>query len=219
MMNLRALLIIIVGSGAAITATAAGCSSEQPGGAGTSGVSSGSSSGTSSGSSGSSGTSGGEGGADGGSSGTDASSFGPEACNNAKQLGEEVAEVASPGAVPAPLGGTIQTGVYQLTEFRVYGELLADGGESEVERLTGVTAKKTLYVAGNLVTLISATSPPNQTLPPDQTTAFVFTVNGTSLATGGVCPDKGTKTIGFSAIGGGLALYPDGKHRELYLKQ
>lgn len=213
MMNLRALVIVIVGSSASITATAAGCSSEQPGG-GSSGISSsGSSSGTSSG------TSGGEAGADGGSSGQDANAFGSEACNNAKQLGEEVAEIASPGPVPAALGGSVQTGVYQLTEFRVYGELLADGGESEVERLTGVTAKKTLYVAGNLVTLIGSTSPPNQTLPPDQTTAFVFTANGTSLATGGVCPDKGTKTMGFSAIGGGLALYPDGKHRELYLKQ
>jgi len=137
-------------------------------------------------------------------------------------MGEETPELRKPGGAPPPLGGPIDPGIYVLTEVDFYEGGMSSGTSEEPPSIlqTGVKAKKTLYVAGNLMRVVGARSAPNAALPNDTTEAWTFGPNGLKLDTKSVCPQAGTvKAIPYSAVGPALSLFVDDTHREVYMKR
>lgn len=177
------------------------------------------------------GSAGGTSGSSGASSGTTASSStsgtvsqrGPETCEGALQLAEEIPEIRKTSATPQPLGGVIEPGIYVLSEVYSYEGGPPPSGEDEPApniAHTGVKTKKTLYVAGNLMRVVGARSAPSAALPPDTTEAWTFGPNGLNLDTKTVCPQSGTlKSMPYSAVGPALSLFVDASHREVYMKR
>lgn len=157
----------------------------------------------------------GEGGVDGGDA--QAGEAGANLCSSAVQQGATVDELNIGDTAPPPLGGTIAPGTYVLSELDEYGPAPAEAG---TDPSTGFVGRSTLVVAGNTISIIGARGMKTATLPPDTVIGETFVIAGTSLQTTSVCPTAGTqKAIPYSAVGGGLALFVDTKHRELYAKQ
>ncbi len=161
-------------------------------------------------------SSGGPGGLDGGRPADSAAGDSAITCEPASQKGAPIAEVLLDGAPPTPLGGTLLPGTYVLTELDFYATTPDGGGNGT----TDLRARATIVVAGNLMSMIASRGPKTSALPADTATGATFTIAGTSLLATAVCPSAGPqKTIPFSAVGGGLALIIDAKHRELYTKE
>lgn len=167
---------------------------------------------------------GGGGGDDGGSGGSDGSADGGavDLCKSATQQGEATQELRLAGNAPPPLGGALADGTYVLTEMTAYGANAPadDAGEGGgTTGLTGVVARSTIIVQGTSLVMITGRG--TQAAPPttDTVTGATFVVNGTSLETTSTCPTRGTvKSVPFSAVGGGIALFVDATHRELYTR-
>jgi hypothetical protein len=121
-----------------------------------------------------------------------------------------VEEVVRPDTLPPPLGGAITPGTYVLNELNRYGG--SDAGPA-------VAARATLYVTANTMTWIESRGPANA-LPNDQTRGGTFTAAGTTISLELACPQAGVATtIGYSAVGAGLALNVSATSREVYVKQ
>ncbi len=84
---------------------------------------------------------------------------------------------------------------------------------------TGNSARATIDVTGTTLAM-TASRGSTAALPADTTSASTYTVEGTALRTTSVCPGAGAqRTIAFSAVGGGLAIFTDASHREVYSRK
>lgn len=158
--------------------------------------------------------------ADGGSNDATADADAGNLCAGITQEGDPADEIALSGSAPPPLGGVIADGTYILTELTAYGQQTSNDAGEGTTGLTGVVARATVVFAGGTLKKIEARG--TKAVPPtsDAVTGASFVVNGTSLQTTSVCPTAGTtKSIPFSAVGGGVALFVDATHRELYTKK
>ena len=173
----------------------------------------------------SSGVSGGGGSSGDSSAGNDGGGLegGVALCGAVPQESAIVAELQVFGSAPPALGGALTPGTYVLTEAAAYlsrqGDA-GDGGEANGSGgPTGNSARATIVVTGTtLVTTASRGSA--ATLPADTTSASTYTVEGTTLRTTSVCPSAGAqRTVAFSAVGGGLAIFTDASHREVYSRK
>jgi hypothetical protein len=144
-------------------------------------------------------------------------------CDSPTQQGGVIAEQRIVGAPPPPLGGAITPGTYTLAEADAYGPSqpldAGDSGETSGGGLTGVSGRATLVVTASTIRSFGSRGP-SASLPADAVSGSSYTIVGTSLATTAACPTAGAqKTIPFSSVGGGLALFVDASHRELYARR
>lgn len=175
----------------------------------------------------SSSSSGGEGGlvGEGGSDGA-VGDGGVISCIASGTSSDPIQELTLRGAPPAALGGTLVPGTYVLSELSAYDQSPLDGGDGGEETpgstLSGFTGRGRIVVTANGIAITGARGPTSSPIPADTVTAYTFVVAGTALDTTQVCPTSASgtkKTIPFSAVGTGLAIFPDANHRELYTKQ
>ncbi len=139
-------------------------------------------------------------------------------CDDVKQIGDVVGEIALVNK-PAPLGGALASGTYKLTEIDVYIQAQPSDAGLPVGGSTGNAARGTLYIEGEFLRLTTARGKEGADLPQDSVEAFKVRVDGTKLVLTPLCPSSGPdKSIEFSAVGGGLALFVEDR-RELYTKQ
>lgn len=147
----------------------------------------------------------------------------PDLCMGLTRGGDAVPEIEVRGNSPPPLGGTIAPGTYDLRELTAYAGDAADGTDPEdvpSSRLTGKAAQITVLVTDNSLRFVEARGAMTEqvaTLAPETTRATLYRVEASSLVMTAVCPATAAPSpVSFSAVGTGLAIFPDGKHRELY---
>ncbi len=160
-------------------------------------------------------------------SGFDAASITPrpDLCEGLSRGGSLVPEIGFLGPGPPPLGGTVVAGTYDLSELDLYDDpglpdAGQDGGEgSPNTRLTGQAAQITIVVSEFAIRTVEARGGAGG-LPPERTRAVLYRVDRTSLVMTEVCPSTALPvSVSFSAVGGGLAIFTDPKHRELYVRR
>ncbi len=141
-------------------------------------------------------------------------------CAPLAQLGSPVSEIRIAGAPPEPLGGTITPGTYVLTEADAYAEVAdgGDAGETTAGGTSGTNLRATIIVTATSIRRVGARSN-GATLPPDTITAYTYVVDGAALRATPHCPAATAMTMPYSAVGGALAIFVDGSHRELYAPQ
>ncbi len=173
----------------------------------------------------SSGVSGGGGSSGGGGAGNGGGrpDGGAALCDAVPQEGANVAELQVLGSAPPALGGALRPGTYVLTEAAAYlsrQEDAGDGGEANGSGgPTGNSARATIVVTGTTLAM-TASRGSTAALPADTMSVSTYTVEGTALRTTSVCPGAGAqRTIAFSAVGGGLAIFTDASHREVYSRK
>lgn len=143
----------------------------------------------------------------------------PPTCGVAEHTSpDEVDELALNGEPPPPLGGAIAPGTYILSEMNAYlGDAPADddgpGGGP-----TGVSGRGTIVVDGDVMRVLrSRVSDGGEASA--EGGSFTFEIVGTSLRRTKTCPEaSGSDELAFSAVGAGLALFVDARHRELYVR-
>jgi hypothetical protein len=148
----------------------------------------------------------------------------PDLCDGLMLGGNPIAETSLAGGPPPPLGGKVIPGTYDLEELDVYAAARAgDGGgdSTPVPPPTGRVAQATIVVTEFAVRTIEAHgSSMDAGLPPETARAVLYRVDGTSLVVTAVCPTtEQPRSVPFSAVGGGLALFVDDTHRELYVRR
>lgn len=149
----------------------------------------------------------------------------PDLCQGLSRGGAVVPEMDLAGDPPAALGGTVIAGTYDLTELDVYeGQLdTEDAGPHgpSYPRMTGKAAQATMVVSEFAIRTVEARgTAPDGPLSAERTYAVLFRVDGTSLVETPVCPStEAPVEVSFSAVGGGLAIFTDSRHRELYLRR
>jgi len=152
----------------------------------------------------------------------------PELCSGVVPGGPIVQEMDLPGDAPAPVGGPVAQGTYDLIELDVYrgaapldAGTVDSGGEPPTTQRTGKTAQKTIVVGEFTMSFVGVRGtarPP--TSGPREERGVRYRVDGTSLVQTQVCPmTKLPAPAPFSAITGSLVLFPDATHRELYLRR
>lgn len=146
----------------------------------------------------------------------------PDLCQGLKRETDPVQELELLGDAPAPLGGTIAPGTYDLAELTAYGYVRdADAGdEAPSSRLTGKAAQITLIVTKFEMRRIEARGAANSDTAtwPEKTSAVLYRTTGTDILGTGVCPETSLPApTAYSAVGTGLALFVDKTHRELFV--
>lgn len=141
-------------------------------------------------------------------------------CAPLAQLGSMVSEIRIAGAPPDPLGGTITPGTYVLTEADAYAEAPdgGDAGETTAGGTSGTSLRATIIVTATSIRRVGARSD-GATLPADTTTAYTYVIERAALRATPQCPAATGMTVPYSAVGGALAIFVDGSHRELYAPQ
>lgn len=150
----------------------------------------------------------------------------PNLCEGLSRGGDPVPELAIADNPPTPLGGTVIQGTYDLAELNVYtGPPDAgsdDGGEPPpATHLTGQAAQITVVVSEFAMRTVEARGTSEDGgLSPERTHAVLYRVDGTSLLATAVCPTTAAPVpLPFTAVGGGLAIFVDATHRELYVRR
>ena len=134
----------------------------------------------------------------------------------AQQQTTPIDEIIVSGDPPPALGGMIAPGTYVLSELDFYG-VIPGGAQDGV---TGNAGRSTLVITADTMQIVGARGSSTAGLPADTVVGSTYTIMGTSLSTRSVCPVSGaTKSIPYSAVGGGLALFVDARHREIYARK
>lgn len=147
----------------------------------------------------------------------------PELCEGLALGADAISELELASDPPAALGGEILPGTYDLTELNVYAGPQpepTDGGERPPStRLTGQAAQATIVVSEFALRTIE-TSGAAGALPAARASAVLFRIAGTSLVETAVCPTTALPVSrSYSAVGNGLAIFYDAKHRALYVRR
>lgn len=121
--------------------------------------------------------------------------LGEATCNAPTECGSITGSFANADDAPVPAGGTIQDGLYFLTEVNEY---LGYGGSS-ADRSIAIQATRRIQ-NGILASSVYGEMDPGQSSGP-------FTVEGANLIWAVSCPSPGTTTLGFTATGSTLTLY------------
>jgi hypothetical protein len=151
----------------------------------------------------------------------------PELCQGLARGGPQIAELELATNPPAALGGTVLRGTYDLVELNVYAgppPAGSSGGEGPpTTRVTGQVAQITLLVTEfelRSVEARAAAADGDAGLAAERSRAVLYRIDGTSLVETEVCPKTALPvSVPFSAVGGGLAIFTDAKHRELYVRR
>lgn len=142
----------------------------------------------------------------------------PDLCEGLTLGGPVVAEIEHPGEAPAPAGGEITQGTYNLTAVDVYQPDggTPDGGDGNNgadPRFTGNTAQATLTVSEFAMQTIEARGTESGGLGPATTSAVLYRVDDGSLVATPVCPETAVpERRSFTARANGLLLFPDAEH-------
>jgi|GEM_PF-4942078 len=147
----------------------------------------------------------------------------PDLCEGLELAGATIEELQLPGEAPPALGGEVAPGTYDLTELYAYaGDAnpsdAGSEGEPPATRLTGNAARATVVVSRFEMRVIEARGTSQDGgLGAPTTRAVLYRVDGTDLVATAVCPTTALPVrIPFSTAGGGLALFRDATHREVY---
>ncbi|MBX3187094.1 MAG: hypothetical protein KF819_08770 [Labilithrix sp.] len=157
------------------------------------------------------------------STGFDAASITPrpDLCEGLARQGDAVPELELRGDAPAPLGGTIVPGTYDLAELYAYAGEQPGGSDEETpgSKITGRAGQGTLVVTQYEMRFLEARGAAESDAKawPEQARAVLYRVDGTSLVSTAVCPTTALPvSLPFSAVGTGLAIFVDPTHREVY---
>jgi hypothetical protein len=134
------------------------------------------------------------------------------ACNALAVNGVFVDRIGVVGDPPAPTGGTIADGKYDLTDYRVYV------GSSGTPGPTGTSVQQTVQIAGGVVQSIMNVKVDLDAAPTQShaRTTSTFTVQGTSLFVTQTCPTQAaSRQQSFSASNTQLLLI-DPQSREQF---
>lgn len=147
----------------------------------------------------------------------------PELCQGLALGADPIPELELASDPPPALGGTIIQGTYDLAELDVYAGPAPAGSSSGDEpsgsRLTGQAARITIVITEFERRAVEARGAAAG-LGAERSRAVLYRVDGTSLVETEVCPATALPVaVPFSAVGGGLALFTDAKHRELYVRR
>lgn len=145
----------------------------------------------------------------------------PDLCASLALGGEAVTELRLRGDAPPPLGGVLAPGTYDLVELNEYAGSASpetDGGEDAPSTVvTGRQAQITIVVTEFELRVIEARGNVGALAAPT-TRAMLYRTEGAYLLGTLVCPSTALPaTIPYSAAGAGFAIFPDAKHRELYV--
>lgn len=150
----------------------------------------------------------------------------PELCQGLVRGGQPISELEHASDPPPALGGTVVPGTYDLSELIVYSGPpdpgSSGGGGPVTTRVTGRAAQITLVITEFELRSIEARGAPDGDggLLEGRSRAGLYRTDGTSLFETEVCPGTSLPVaLPFSAVGGGLALFTDAKHRELYVRR
>jgi hypothetical protein len=137
---------------------------------------------------------------------------GGSACSPEPLQGAIVAENLLNQNPPAPLGGPVAPGTYELVELDAYDPTKPSPSQ------TANSAQITIVIDGTNLKTIAHRSVADAGAPVQTVTSVAYKTNGTSLDTTSVCPTAGaTKAIPYSAVGtNSIALFVDATHREVY---
>jgi hypothetical protein len=121
--------------------------------------------------------------------------LGEATCSAPTECGSIAGSFANADDAPVPAGGTVQDGLYFLTEINEY----LGHGVSSPARTIAVQATRRIQ-NGILASSVYGEMDPGQSSGP-------FTLEGANLIWAISCPSPGTTTFGFTATGSTLKLY------------
>jgi hypothetical protein len=136
--------------------------------------------------------------------------------------GEAVAELTvRADTPPAPLGGELMSGTYVLTEVSRFvpggaSQNDEDGGGGTGSPSSTVLTSKAVVIDGNTYRLAEWSFTGADAGPP-ALSGGTFALSGTSISFTQTCPAASTRTLGLSAVGTSIALYPTSDRRETYV--
>jgi hypothetical protein len=130
-----------------------------------------------------------------GDSATEGSSDGGPSCNTLTNTASPVTVQEVAENPPAALGGTVEDGMYELTDVTIYT------GTSGPSGATG-TAQTTIEIGGSIVQVVSSGTPPTRTT--------TLATTGTTFTSTDTCPDAVVSTGSFTATPTTFAIYLDG---------
>ena len=117
------------------------------------------------------------------------------ACNTLANTAKPVTVQQLAEDPPAPLGGTIADGTYDLTGVAIYT------GPDGPSGPTG-TAQTTIEITGSTVEVANTGTPPTRTTS--------LSTSGTTFTSTDTCPDSVVSTGGFTATSTSLSIFLDG---------
>jgi hypothetical protein len=133
----------------------------------------------------------------------DAGANGPDGgpCNLLMNLGQVVQEVQVGENVPAPSGGALAAGSYNLTAVNLYTGLGGNAGP------TGRAFQESVLFGVGTFQDVQAQGAVDAGLMRPITTNGTYTTNGSALTETVTCPGTGAATINYTAIGSTLHLF------------
>jgi hypothetical protein len=148
----------------------------------------------------------------------------PERCNGLVPSQRVVSEVALSGDPPAPAGGAVSLGTYDIDQLEAYRSF--DAGTPGVEQpsagLTGRTVSATLVLTQDTLGVVEAygSDADGGGLAAPSVRAYAYYPIHGNIYAAEVCPEAiPTKAIPYTAVGDTLSLFIDATHREVFRRR
>lgn len=144
----------------------------------------------------------------------------PDLCEGLTLGGDPVSELRLSGEPPPPLGGALAPGTYDLVELDEYTGASPDpdaGEDAPTSGTTGRQAQASIVLTQFELRVAEARGAVGAQ-GEKQARALLYRTEGNYLIGTAVCPSTALPaSMAYSAVGNGFAIFPDARHRELYV--